>query len=196
MQINHQINRNSMKLIQKLQSIAALMLAVAGLAIHSQAGEFVPSKGRVAGQNTFAVYTANPFDAQGNPILGLTFRYTETEGFGHATRLGNFAITTRNFVQFAIVDGALVAKVYGDWIITTANGDQIWGTHDYIRPLSGPLTFAGTTTTTGGSGHFEGTTGLSEFAGIIYPDPATGLDSFEYEWEGVGASVGFQMRNR
>ena len=184
-----------MKLIQKLQSIAALTLIVGGLAINSQAGEFVPSKGSVSGQNTYAVYTANPFDAQGNPILGLTFRYAETEGVGRGTLTGKFEVTTRNFVQLAIVDGALVAKVHGDWIMTTANGDKLWGTHEFFRPLSGPLFMTGTITTTGGDGRFEGTTGVVEFNGIVHPDAATGLDSFEYDYEGVAESIGSNRRN-
>jgi hypothetical protein len=162
--------------------------------VNSDAGELVPSKGRATGKTTYVVSTANPFDAQGNPILGLPFRYVEAGAVGHGTLTGRVEATTRSFVELAIVNGTLVARLYGEWIATAANGDHMWGTHEYIRPVSGPPVFVGTFTTTGGDGRFEGITGMVELNGTLYPDEATGLDSFEYEFEGVLESIGSNRR--
>jgi len=126
--------------------VVASVLAALTLSGPAIAGESVPFKGRLAG-----IITAVGFD----PVLNIV--YLHQTGKGQATHLGNFTVDATREIDLTGGPGRAT------WVCTVANGDMLLlvgvgggGT--------GPNTAAGTLRIVGGTGRFEGATGLLQLA--------------------------------
>ena len=86
------------------------------------------------------------------------------DGTGHVSHLGRVSVvvTYENVCLAPSGDNLLPSGPAGQGVITTASGDQIFGTFRWIAsptPTPGLLAIAGTFTITGGTGKYEGATG-------------------------------------
>ena len=124
-----------------LAVLAVLTLSAPALATVEQ----LPFKGRSSG-----VVTTTGFD----PVAMIAS--THVEGQGQATHLGQFTVT--GDVDVNVVTG--IAE--GTWTLTAANGDRLFLTMTGrgIDETHG----IGTFTVVGGTGRFEGATGLLQLA--------------------------------
>jgi hypothetical protein len=137
----------------------------------SSAARLVPFKGTFS-----AIGTAAP----GDRCPALT---VHIEGTGTATHLGS--LTT---VQSHCVEPPSLAFTNGEFTLTAANGDQLFGTYEgEFLPLEPPVfTLDGRFTFTGGTGRFDGATGGGDASGT--QDLATGAATVVLE--GSISSVG------
>ena len=132
-----------MKKILKSIPIALLLsivLASATFAAPASAGKQVPFKGRSSGVVT---------------VTGFSYPFVTTSvvGEGEATHLGRFTLTAEAVVNVSLPGG----PASGSWILTAANGDQLFVTFTAygIDPTNGYGDF----TIVGGTGRFQGATG-------------------------------------
>ncbi|MBI3281179.1 MAG: hypothetical protein HYZ57_15195 [Acidobacteria bacterium] len=124
----------------------AAVLAALVLNVPATAGEDVPFKARLAG-----IITNLGFDPVRNVV------YLHQVGKGQATHLGSFTVDATREIDLTGGPGR------STWVCTAANGDMLLlvgvgggGT--------GPNTAAGTLRIVGGTGRFEGATGLLQLA--------------------------------
>ncbi len=172
--------------ISRVAVITAVALACDGsraLTAPGQSGEeivggsspaiLVPFKGTFSAIGTAA-------DVPGDRCPALT---VHIEGPGTATHLGS--LTT---VQSHCVEPGSFAFTNGQFTLTAANGDQLFGTYQgEFMPLEPPLfTIDGAFTFTGGTGRFDGATGGGDASGT--QDLATGAATVVLE--GTISSVG------
>jgi hypothetical protein len=139
----------------------------------SSAASLVPFKGTFSAIGTAA-------DVPGDRCPALT---VHIEGTGTATHLGS--LTT---VQSHCVEPSSFAFTNGQFTITAANGDQLFGIYQgEFLPLEPPVfTLDGRFTFTGGTGRFDGATGGGDASGT--QDLATGAATVVLE--GSISSVG------
>lgn len=169
--------------LNRLRSLAAATFLTIGV-ISSPAGDLVPTKARVTGQTLQRVYLADPTQVP----LGTPFLYAPASGVGVSSQLGKFSITFNTLVHAELIDNKLSYVWQGTFVATAANGDQVFGTFRNYR-YADSFDFVGESEWTGGTGRFEGVSGLVTIAGVLTPQPA-GLDLFEYDLEGLVSSVG------
>ena len=90
---------------------------------------------------------------------------------GHASHVGRTkAQIINSWIELAPGGDNLVPGTgsHGAAVITTANGDKIFGTFTFLglpTPMPGLLAIAGGVTVTGGTGRFEGATGYGVYVG-------------------------------
>ena len=117
---------------------------------------------RIKGSGSGILETTNHPDGGWAVTLNIT---------GQASHVGKIkAQITYSWVQLAPSGDNLVPGTgsHGAAVITTANGDQIFGTLNFLglpTPMPGLLAIAGTVTVTGGTGRFEGATGYGLYVG-------------------------------
>src|SRR5688572_14461860 len=122
----------------------ALILALAPL---SAATQHIPFHVSIVGN-------ANPVPDPGDPCVLLN---TET-GIIHGTHIGVGTWSSFETVNFCTSPG--VGDVVGEFTLTAANGDQIFGTYQTIVIVSdATIAASGTYEITGGTGRFEDATG-------------------------------------
>jgi hypothetical protein len=126
--------------------VLASVLAALILNVPATAGEDVPFKARLAGIIT---------DLGADPVRNVV--YLHGVGKGQATHLGSFTVDVTREIDLTGGPGR------GIWVCTAANGDMLLlvgagggGT--------GPNTAAGTLRIVGGTGRFQGATGLLQLA--------------------------------
>ena len=82
------------------------------------------------------------------------------EGAAQVTHLGRSTMASNEVVDlFSNPEGA---EITGQFTMTAANGDQLFGTYETLGHLDfgiGEVTFSGQFTITGGTGRFEGASG-------------------------------------
>ena len=105
--------------------------------------------------------------------LSSTSWSVKVQGTGQATHLGRVTVEiSHDEVNLAPTgDNLLPGIPTGRGVITTANGDQVFGTFTWLglpTPTSGLLAIAGTFTITGGTGKYEGATGEGFYVGTGY----------------------------
>jgi hypothetical protein len=128
----------------RLYTISALAAVLTGLAIQwpVAAGEQTPFKARSAG-----IITNAGFD----PVLGIV--YLHQSGQGVATHLGRF--TVDGTTEISVATGA----VENNLVLTASNGDLL-----LLKGVdgtgTGPNTASGTLNILGGTGKFQGATGV------------------------------------
>lgn len=169
--------------LYSLRTFAAAAFLTLGV-ISSPAGDLIPTKARVAGKTLQRVYLADPTMVP----LGTPFLYAPASAVGVSTQLGKFSITFETLVHVAIIDNKLSYVWEGTFVAIAANGDQVVGTFRNYR-YADSLNFVGESEWTGGTGRFEGVSGVITVAGVLTPQ-ADGLDTFEYTIEGLVSSIG------
>ena len=136
------------------------------LSAPAMAGESVPLKGRSGG-----VIINLGFD----PVRNIV--YLHQTGKGHATHLGSF--TLNGNAEVDVTTG--VARLA--LVLTAANGDTLLLISDDAHG-TGPMTGAATLRIAGGTGRFQGATGLLQGTNRVAiapptPDPNPYTDEFE-----------------
>ena len=144
----------------------AAVLAALVLSVPATAGENVPFKARSGG-----VITNLGFD----PVQNIV--HLHQAGKGQATHLGSFTVDGN--VEIDVTTGTTKATL----VLTAANGDMLLLRGDDGHG-TGPTTAAGTLAIVGGTGRFQGATGLLQFIitfAIAPPtlDPNPYTDVFE-----------------
>jgi hypothetical protein len=153
--------------MKKLKSFTALavlsLLALAGTALAAPALKAErPLKGTVEGE---VVRAGQP------PNLHVT-----GTGTGNATHLGRFTVEYDVMVNLAIGEGS------GTATFTAANGDQLFTlNHGRLTPTGNPgeSRLVETYTITGGTGRFEGASGLFSGERLVNLTTTTTTGSFE-----------------
>jgi hypothetical protein len=142
---------------QRLSAFGAVgtVLTALILSLTATAGESVPFKGRSGG-----VVTNLGFD----PVRNIV--YLHQAGKGHATHLGSF--TLEGDVEVDVTTG--VAR--STFALTAANGDLLLMRADDGHG-TGPTTGAATFRIVGGTGRFQGATGLLQWTGTTAIAPPT-----------------------
>jgi hypothetical protein len=143
--------------------LVALALSVPALA----AGQSVPFKGRSSG-----TVTPVGFD-QAAGIL-----YAHVEGQGQATHLGRFTQTGDAAVDVA------TGNAGGTWMLTAANGDQLFLDFEAI-PTSDSTHGLAAFTIVGGTGRFQGATGSYTQTIVFTTTPGTPGSTFTDVLEGT-----------
>jgi hypothetical protein len=172
--------------------LAALSLSGPAMA----AGQQVPFKGRSSGGVTLSRPAATagksvPFKGRSSGAVTVTdFAYpfvtTSVVGEGEATHLGRFTLTAEAVIDVSLPGGPAA----GSWILTAANGDQLFMT--FVAYGIDPTHGHGDFTIVGGTGRFQGATGsytqLITFAtppgsspSTAYTDVLKGMISFGHE---------------
>lgn len=129
---------------------------------------------------TDADQTSRPFRASlegfANPAQTNDCTIINDEvGTGQALHAGAITLETTETVNLcAGPDGA---KVTGEFVLTAANGDQIFGVYETIAILATEVTAFGNYTITGGTGRFADATGqgvISAVGSLAPPFEVTG----------------------
>jgi hypothetical protein len=140
---------------------------------------FVLGSAAVALADTHKMPGVTPFRADDSGAVVVTgisspFNFSETGWEGQATHLGAMAWEAAGTVTVTGVTGSLLdIKVHGNFTLTAANGDTIYGFFDTtgtLDPVSEAVNTSGPYVFLGGTGRFTGVTG----AGTIW---ATGTTS-------------------
>jgi hypothetical protein len=132
---------------QRLYGISLLVTTLATLTLSgpATAGTQVPFKGSSSG--VVRVESIDfPLGQPGPPVVTTT-----VAGEGQATHLGRFTVTAR------VVIDVPNNTVLGNWVLTAANGDQLFVTFEGFA--LGPNQGGGNFTIVGGTGRFAGATG-------------------------------------
>ena len=153
--IEKQQRNSTMK--QRLSAFGAVgtVLTALILSLPAMAGESVPFKGRSGG-----VVTNLGFD----PVRNIV--YLHQAGKGHATHLGSF--TVEGDVEVDVTTGGGRVTL----VLTVANGDVVLMRGDDGHS-TGPTTGAATFRIVGGTGRFQGATGLIQWTGTTAIAPPT-----------------------
>ena len=136
-------------------AFALAALAVLGLAGPVAAGEQVPFKGDLEGDDTTTPLTP--------PFFSAT-----VEATGNATQLGEFTLT------ILVTGNRATGMATGTFLFTAANGDTVVGTLSGHSTLTAPgvITIVENMIITGGTGRFAGSTG--SFTSTRLKDLVTG----------------------
>lgn len=133
--------------------------------------------GVIAFTPSLAAAKDRPFKARltGNASLSPTgdpavIRNDET-GEGHATHLGRFRWKSVELVDFSAFPPAVA--VVGSFVMTAANGDQVFGTYETIGAVdeTGNLIIHGSYVIDGGTGRFEDATGSGDLDAVASLGP-------------------------
>jgi hypothetical protein len=140
---------------RRFYGISFLVTALATLAMSgpARAGAQEPFKGTSSG--VVRVEDVNFSDPSGLPIITTTLR-----GVGNATHLGRFTVTT------TVVINVPAGTVLGDWVLTAANGDQLFAS--FVGYPNG-----GNFTIHDGTGRFRGAAGQYVQVIAFDTDPGT-----------------------
>lgn len=125
----------------------AVVLAALVLNVPATAGEDVPFKARSGG-----IVTNLGFD----PVRNIV--YLHITGKGEATHLGTFTVDGNR--EVSLTPGV---PSRGNWVYTAANGDKLLLV-GVVGHATGPTTAVATLRIVGGTGRFQGATGLLEIA--------------------------------
>jgi hypothetical protein len=106
---------------------------------------------------------ARPFHADDSGAVVVTglsspFGFSETGWTGHATHLGAFTWEATGSITVTGITGSLLdIKVHGNFTLTAANGDTIYGFFDTtgtLDPVAGAVNTSGPYVFLGGTGRF------------------------------------------
>lgn len=163
-----------------MKRMTLVLLFAALTTLPSLAGDLVPIEGGFGA--TF--FTEPVQDPNGN----LVIRGTIT-GDGLATRLGKSSLVIQDILS--IGPNGFVATSES-FIITAANGDQLWAKYENMPSSVDPVTLEATLGPglmefVGGTGRFEGATGSAEFRATAFLISATAEIHFEGEVSTVGS---------
>lgn len=159
------MTRGNMRSITVVFAIVALLVATVPAAIAASLTER-PLKEDLSGYGTGIVYAGN-FES-GDTFDGRCSQPSQwistSEGTGTISHLGRVSWRTEHCLQ-------LFLGTFGDAVvvITSANGDQLYGTYDGV--LTSETTFAEELIITGGTGRFAGASRVVTEAGWF--DPST-----------------------
>ena len=160
------MTRGNTRSIAVVLAIVALLVAAVPAAFAASSKER-PLKENLVGHATGIVY-AEDFE-NGDTFDGRCSQPSQwistSEGTGKVSHLGRVSWTTEHCFQ-------LFLGTFGDAVvvITSANGDQLYGTYDGV--MTTDTTFAEDMIITGGTGRFDGASGVVGETGWF--DPSTG----------------------
>ncbi len=163
------MTKGNTRSIAVIFAIAALLVAVVPAAFAASLKER-PLKEDLSGYATGIVY-AEDFgngDTFNNRCSRPSQWISTSEGTGTISHLGRVSWTTEHCFQLFL--GTFGEFGDAEVVITSANGDQLYGTYDGV--MTSATTFAEDMIITGGTGRFAGASGVVAEAGWF--DPATG----------------------
>jgi hypothetical protein len=137
----------------KVLALAAVLVAgLVATAAPSAAADSVPFKATDSG--TFRI----------SPTPDPLVVFTEDWTVGHATHVGRYTLVASEYINLATL-----AVTGGEWTMTAANGDQLYGTYEgQAAPTAEPfvITYHVSGPVLGGTGRFAGRSGFLVWDGI------------------------------